>query len=122
MSDPRPASSPAPVNPAQIRQVILASAVGTMIEWYDFHIFGSLAAILSPQFYPKGNDTLALIAYLSTFAVGFVVRPFGALDTRHGRRGTHPVRRLRRHRAHTAPQRPGLAHRGGNRVDAGMGD
>src|SRR5262245_36644263 len=50
-----------------------------MIEWYDFYIFGSLAAIISPLFYPKGNDTLALIAYLSTFAVGFVVRPFGAL-------------------------------------------
>ena len=50
-----------------------------MIEWYDFYIFGSLAVTISPLFYPKGNDTLALIAYLSTFAVGFVVRPFGAL-------------------------------------------
>lgn len=62
-----------------IWRVILASSVGTMIEWYDFYIFGSLAAVLSPKFYPSGNDTLALIAYLSTFAVGFVVRPFGAL-------------------------------------------
>src|SRR5918999_2318325 len=60
-------------------QVIIASAVGTMIEWYDFYIFGSLAVTISPLFYPEGNDTLALIAYLSTFAVGFVVRPFGAL-------------------------------------------
>jgi len=50
-----------------------------MIEWYDFYIFGSLATVISPLFYPKGNDSLALIAYLSTFAVGFVVRPFGAL-------------------------------------------
>src|SRR5262245_4200363 len=50
-----------------------------MIEWYDFYIFGSLATTISPLFYPPGNDTLALIAYLSTFAVGFVVRPFGAL-------------------------------------------
>jgi MFS family permease len=50
-----------------------------MIEWYDFYIFGSLATIIAPLFYPQGNDTLALIAYLSTFAVGFVVRPFGAL-------------------------------------------
>ena len=50
-----------------------------MIEWYDFYIFGSLASVISPLFYPTGNDTLALIAYLSTFAVGFVVRPFGAL-------------------------------------------
>ncbi|HEY3028409.1 MAG TPA: MFS transporter [Pyrinomonadaceae bacterium] len=63
----------------QIWQVILASAVGTMIEWYDFYIFGSLAIVISPLFYPSGNNTLALIAYLSTFAVGFVVRPFGAL-------------------------------------------
>ena len=50
-----------------------------MIEWYDFYIFGSLAEVISPLFYPSGNDTFALIAYLSTFAVGFVVRPFGAL-------------------------------------------
>jgi MFS family permease len=63
----------------RIWQVISASAVGTMIEWYDFYIFGSLATTISPLFYPGGNDTLALIAYLSTFAVGFVVRPFGAL-------------------------------------------
>jgi MFS family permease len=64
---------------SKIWQVIAASAVGTMIEWYDFYIFGSLAAVISPLFYPRGDDTLALIAYLSTFAVGFVVRPFGAL-------------------------------------------
>ena len=50
-----------------------------MIEWYDFYIFGSLATTISPLFYPPGDDSLALIAYLSTFAVGFVVRPFGAL-------------------------------------------
>src|ERR1700732_3286352 len=59
--------------------VILASSAGTRLEWYDFYIFGSLAAVISPLFYPAGNDTLAMIAYLSTFAVGFVVRPFGAL-------------------------------------------
>jgi MFS family permease len=63
----------------KIWQVITASAAGTVIEWYDFYIFGSLAAIIAPRFYPEGNDTLALIAYLSTFAVGFVVRPFGAV-------------------------------------------
>src|SRR5216683_1000939 len=59
--------------------VILASSVGTMIEWYDFYIFGSLAAVLSVKFYPPGNATFAYIAYLATFAVGFMVRPFGAL-------------------------------------------
>jgi MFS family permease len=62
-----------------IPKVIIASAVGTMIEWYDFYIFGSLTAVLSLKFYPAGNDTFAYIAYLATFAVGFLVRPFGAL-------------------------------------------
>src|SRR5215475_5710092 len=64
---------------SKIWMVILASSVGTMIEWYDFYIFGSLAFVISPKFYPSGNNTIALIAYLSTFAVGFMVRPFGAL-------------------------------------------
>src|SRR5580765_4346251 len=63
----------------KIWPVIGASSVGTMIEWYDFYIFGSLAPIIAPLFYPPGNDTFAYIAYLATFAVGFVVRPFGAL-------------------------------------------
>jgi len=62
-----------------IWRVIMASSVGTMIEWYDFYIFGSLAAILSPKFYPPGNETFQYVAFLSTFAVGFLVRPFGAL-------------------------------------------
>ncbi|HWP39534.1 MAG TPA: MFS transporter [Tepidisphaeraceae bacterium] len=89
MSDLTTSLSPAaaPTSAAESRQrygysiwqVIAASAAGTVIEWYDFYIFGSLAAVISPLFYPPGNDTLALIAYLSTFAVGFVVRPFGAL-------------------------------------------
>ncbi len=72
------ASTAAPTS-AEIWKVIAASAAGTVIEWYDFYIFGSLASIIAPLFYPPGNDTLALIAYLSTFAVGFVVRPFGAV-------------------------------------------
>lgn len=67
------------VSQARVWKVIGASSVGTMIEWYDFYIFGSLAAIIAPLFYPPGNDTFAYIAYLATFAVGFVVRPFGAL-------------------------------------------
>ena len=62
-----------------IWRVITASSVGTMIEWYDFYIFGSLAAVLALKFYPPGNDTFAYVAYLATFAVGFLVRPFGAL-------------------------------------------
>src|ERR1700694_3564288 len=62
-----------------IWRVIMASSCGTMIEWYDFYIFGSLASVLAVRFYPPGNDAFAYIAYLATFAVGFLVRPFGAL-------------------------------------------
>ena len=67
------------VSRSKIWQVIGASSLGTVIEWYDFYIFGSLTAIIAPLFYPPGNDTFAYIAYLATFAVGFLVRPFGAL-------------------------------------------
>ncbi|HTJ52797.1 MAG TPA: MFS transporter [Cyclobacteriaceae bacterium] len=59
--------------------VITASSVGTLIEWYDFYIFGSLATILSQQFFPKTNPTAAFLSTLATFAAGFIVRPFGAL-------------------------------------------
>jgi MFS family permease len=78
-SVPTQVTSSDQISTSRIWLVILASAVGTMIEWYDFYIFGSLAAILSLKFYPPGNDKFAYIAYLATFAVGFVVRPFGAL-------------------------------------------
>src|SRR5689334_12992246 len=50
-----------------------------MIEWYDFYIFGSLAAIIATEFYPAGNATVNFLKTLATFAVGFAVRPFGAL-------------------------------------------
>lgn len=59
--------------------VITASSVGTLIEWYDFYIFGSLATILSTQFFPLDNPTAAFLSTLATFAAGFIVRPFGAL-------------------------------------------
>jgi MFS family permease len=62
-----------------IWQVIAASSVGTLIEWYDFYIFGSLAPIIASQFFPKTNPTAALLSTLATFAAGFIVRPFGAL-------------------------------------------
>lgn len=65
--------------PSGIWQVIGASSVGTLIEWYDFYIFGSLATIISTQFFPKDNPTAAFLATLATFAAGFIVRPFGAL-------------------------------------------
>src|SRR5215467_12979151 len=62
-----------------IRKVIAASSVGTLIEWYDFYIFGSLATVIAGQFFPKTNPTAALLSTLATFAAGFIVRPFGAL-------------------------------------------
>ncbi|MDO8500241.1 MAG: MFS transporter [Gemmatimonadaceae bacterium] len=65
--------------PRGIWRVIAASTAGTMIEWYDFFIFGSLATILSTQFYPPGNATASFLKTLATFAVGFAVRPLGAL-------------------------------------------
>src|SRR5437763_15201372 len=67
------------ISKSKIWQVIGASSIGTMIEWYDFYIFGSLTTTIAPLFYPPENQTFAYIAYLATFAVGFVVRPFGAL-------------------------------------------
>jgi len=59
--------------------LVAASSLGTLIEWYDFFIFGSLAPLLSFHFFPKENPTAALLSTLATFAAGFVVRPFGAV-------------------------------------------
>lgn len=66
-------------HPDGIWNVIAASSVGTLIEWYDFYIFGSLAPIIASQFFPKSDPTAALLSTLATFAAGFIVRPFGAL-------------------------------------------
>jgi len=63
----------------KIWKVIAASSAGTMIEWYDFYIFGSLAPILATEFYPAGNPAANFLKTLATFAVGFAVRPLGAL-------------------------------------------
>lgn len=62
-----------------LRQVIFASSAGTVIEWYDFYIFGALATVIAGHFFPAENETAAFLATLATFATGFIVRPFGAL-------------------------------------------
>ncbi len=62
-----------------IGKVIFSSSLGTLIEWYDFYIFGMLAKTISLQFFPEGNETAALLSTLAIFAAGFLVRPFGAL-------------------------------------------
>lgn len=73
-------SSESPVGPDRsLRQVILASSVGTLIEWYDFYIYGAMSTIIAGKFFPTENPTAGFLATLATFAAGFVVRPFGAL-------------------------------------------
>src|SRR5213083_79616 len=62
-----------------IKRIIFASSLGTMIEWYDFYIFGSLAVVMSELMFPKGDPAWALIKTWALFATGFLVRPFGAL-------------------------------------------
>lgn len=62
-----------------ITKIIFSSAAGTMIEWYDFYIFGSLASTISSKFYQTGTPLGDIIAWLAAFAVGFIVRPFGAI-------------------------------------------
>lgn len=66
-----------------LRRVVVASCSGTAIEWYDFFIFGTLAATISEHFYAPGNPLNSILKTLATFAVGFAVRPFGALVFGH---------------------------------------
>jgi len=78
-----PTSNPAFDNnkiPVQkLWQVIIASSVGTVIEWYDFYIFGSLSAIISLSFFPKNDPTAAFLSTLAAFGAGFIARPFGGI-------------------------------------------
>src|SRR5882757_7320816 len=61
------------------RRVIFASSLGTVFEWYDFYLYGSLSTIISKQFFSGVNETTGFIFALLAFAAGFFVRPFGAL-------------------------------------------
>jgi len=63
----------------EMRKVIIASSVGTVFEWYDFYLYATLAPFFAGLFFPKGNDTAALLSAFATYAAGFIVRPFGAL-------------------------------------------
>jgi MFS family permease len=64
---------------ARMRLVVIAASLGTVFEWYDFFLYGSLAVFFSALFFPPGNETAAFLASLATFGAGFAVRPFGAL-------------------------------------------
>ena len=66
-------------NAKEERKVIFASSLGTVFEWYDFYLYGSLAAIIAKQFFAGVNETAAFIFALMAFAAGFAVRPFGAI-------------------------------------------
>src|SRR6185436_9084148 len=67
------------LDPPSLRRVILASSLGTLFEWYDFYLYGSLAVFFGALFFPHGNERAALLASLATFGAGFGVRPLGAL-------------------------------------------
>jgi MFS family permease len=60
-------------------KIIFASSAGTLVEWYDFYIFGSLSTTIASKFYSTGTPIGDMIAWLATFAIGFIVRPFGAI-------------------------------------------
>jgi len=68
-----------PLDQQSLRRVILASSLGTLFEWYDFYLYGSLAVFFGELFFPPGNERAALLASLATFGAGFGVRPLGAL-------------------------------------------
>ncbi len=72
-------ASTSPESPRSLSAIVAAASAGTLIEWYDFYIFGSLATTLSTVFFPESAGATALLSTLATFAIGFVVRPFGAL-------------------------------------------
>ncbi len=63
--------------------MIFASSLGTLFEWYDFYLYGSLAVFFGGMFFPKGHETANLLASLATFGAGFAVRPLGALVFGH---------------------------------------
>src|SRR4051812_42389971 len=69
-------SAPASYN---IAKIIAAASAGTMIEWYDFYIFGSLTAVIATKFFTSADANKDILLWLATFATGFLVRPFGAL-------------------------------------------
>jgi MFS family permease len=71
--------SVSPLDPRSLRKIIFAASLGTLFEWYDFYLYGSLAVFFGGLFFPKGNDTAQLLASLATFGAGFGVRPLGAI-------------------------------------------
>lgn len=79
MTEPANAPASPDVPPGKLRQVVAASAAGTVFEWYDFFVYGALASVMAPLFFAGLPDAQAFVFTLLTFAVGFIVRPIGAL-------------------------------------------
>ena len=75
---PLPGPGPRDFKPEE-KRVIFASSLGTVFEWYDFYLYATLAPFFAALFFPKGNETAALLSAFATYAAGFLVRPFGAL-------------------------------------------
>src|SRR6201981_1270822 len=71
-------SAPVDHGPKNFRTVIVAASVGNVIEWYDFYIFGSLAAVLSVKFFEQSHPVSALRSTIAAFTAGFLIRPLGA--------------------------------------------
>src|ERR1700759_246374 len=76
-------SAASAVDDKTLRSVIIAASLGTLFEWYDFYLYGSLAVFFGGLFFPSGNETAQLLASLATFGAGFGVRPLGALVFGH---------------------------------------
>jgi MFS family permease len=80
---PPPDGVAQPLDAAALRKIIFAASLGTLFEWYDFYLYGSLAVFFGELFFPPGNDTAHLLASLATFGAGFGVRPLGAIVFGH---------------------------------------
>jgi len=77
-------AAPAPASPATLRKVVLASMIGTTIEWYDFFLYGTASALVFGKlFFPKADPTTGIMLAFATYALGFVARPLGGLVFGH---------------------------------------
>lgn len=79
MNDITSSTAQSSIEPQALRRIIFASSLGTLFEWYDFYLYGTLAIFFGELFFPPGHERAALLASLATFGAGFGVRPLGAI-------------------------------------------
>ena len=78
------ASAPSPTSPTRLRHVMLAAGIGSALEWYDYFIYGMASALVfGPLFFPAYDPAIGVMASFTTFAMGFLARPFGGLFFGH---------------------------------------